>query len=192
MSTRRRVIAALVGVVIGLGVVGGVLALTRDGDDVDGTFVLDQPGVYSEPVTTIDQSGKPLPDVRLSDAAGQPVALQSFVGRPLVVNIWYSTCVPCARELRDFADVSRELGDAVQFVGVDPVDDAAKMQEFADARGVEYPLLMDSDGELVTKADVTAFPTTLFVSPDGEIVHQTNAIEADDLRQAIDEYLTGA
>ena len=181
----------MVGVVIGLGVVGGVLALTRDDDEVDGTFVLDRPGVYSEPVTTIDQSGRPLPDVRLSDAAGQPVALQSFVGKPLVVNIWYSTCVPCARELRDFAEVSRELGDAVQFVGVDPVDDAAKMLEFADARGVEYPLLMDSDGELVTKADVAAFPTTLFVSPDGEIVHQTNAIAADDLRQAIDEYLTG-
>jgi len=192
MSTRRRVIAALVGVVIGLGVVGGVLALTRDDDDVDGTFVLDQPGVYSEPVTTLDQSGKPLPDVQLSDADGQPVALESFVGKPLVINIWYSTCFPCARELRDFADVSRELGDAVQFVGVDPVDDAAKMQEFADARGVEYPLLMDSDGQLVTKADVAAFPTTLFVSPDGEIVHQTNAIGAGDLRQAIDEYLTGA
>ena len=190
MSTRRRVIAALVGVVIGLGVVGGVLALTRDDDEVDGTFVLDQPGVYSEPVTTIDQSGRPLPDVRLSDAAGQPVALQSFVGKPLVVNIWYSTCVPCARELRDFAEVSRELGDAVQFVGVDPVDDTAKMLEFADARGVEYPLLMDSDGELVTTADVAAFPTTLFVSPDGEIVHQTNAIAADDLRQAIARYLT--
>lgn len=191
MSTRRRLIAAVVGILVGLSVVGGVLALTRDDDDVDGTFVLDQPGVYSEPVTTIDQSGEPLPDVRLSDADGQPVALQSFVGKPLVINIWYSTCVPCARELRDFADVSRELGDAVQFVGVDPVDDAAKMREFADARGVEYPLLMDSDGQLVTKADVAAFPTTLFVSPDGEIVHQTNAIEAGDLRQAIARYLTG-
>jgi peroxiredoxin len=119
------------------------------------------------------------------------VALHSFVGKPLVINIWYSTCVPCARELRDFADVSRELGDAVQFVGVDPVDDAATMQEFADARGVGYPLLMDSDGQLVTKADVAAFPTTLFVSPEGEIVHQTNAIEAGDLRQAIARYLTG-
>jgi peroxiredoxin len=191
MSTRRRVIAAVVGILIGLSVVGGVLALTTDDDDVDGTFVLDRPGVYSEPVTTLDQSGKPLPDVQLSDADGQPVALQSFVGKPLVINIWYSTCVPCARELRDFADVSRELGDAVRFVGVDPVDDAAKMQEFADARGVEYPLLMDRDGELVTKAAVAAFPTTLFVSRDGEIVHQTNAIEADDLRQAIARHLTG-
>lgn len=193
MSTkRRRVIAAVVGVVIGLGVVVGVLALTRNDDDVDGTFVLDQPGVYSEPVTTIDQSGKSLPDVQLTDAGGQPVALNSFAGKPLVINIWYSTCAPCARELRDFADISREVGDAVQFVGVDPVDSADKMQAFADARGVEYPLLMDSDGELVTKADVAAFPTTLFVSPDGRIVHQTSAIEADDLRQAIAKYLTGA
>ena len=58
-------------------------------------------------------------------------------------------------------------------------------------RGVEYPLLMDSDGELVTKADVAAFPTTLFVSPQGEIVHQTSAIGADDLRRAIHQYLTG-
>lgn len=193
MSTkRRRVIAVVVGVVIGLGVVVGVLALTRNDDDVDGTFVLDQPGVYSEPVTTIDQSGKSLPDVQLTDAGGQPVALNSFAGKPLVINIWYSTCAPCARELRDFADISREVGDAVQFVGVDPVDSADKMQAFADARGVEYPLLMDSDGELVTKADVAAFPTTLFVSPDGRIVHQTSAIEADDLRQAIAKYLTGA
>ena len=187
---RRRLIAAVVGVVIGLAIVGGALALTRDGDDVDGTFVLDEPGVYGEPVTTIDQSGKQLPDARLSDADGQPVALRSLLGRPLVVNIWYSSCAPCARELRDFAGVSQELGDSVQFVGVNPVDDATKMQEFADARGVDYPLLLDHDGDLVTQADVAAFPTTLFVSPDGRIVHQTSTIEADDLRQAIATYLT--
>jgi peroxiredoxin len=192
VTRRRRVLAAVVGVVIGLGVVGGVLAFTRDDDDVDGTFVLDQPGVYSEPVTTINQSGKSLPDAQLTDAAGQPVALQSFVGKPLVINIWYSTCAPCAKELRDFADVSRELGDSVQFVGVDPVDNADKMQEFADARGVEYPLLLDSDGDLVTKANVAAFPTTLFVTADGRIVHQTSSIDEDDLRRAIESHLTGA
>src|SRR4029079_10087843 len=103
---RRRVIAACVGVLIGLGIVGGVLAYTRDDDGVDGTFVLDDPGMYSEPVTTVDQSGQSLPDVQLSAAARKPVALRSLVGKPLVINIWYSTCAPCARELRDFADVS--------------------------------------------------------------------------------------
>ncbi|HEX6656836.1 MAG TPA: TlpA disulfide reductase family protein, partial [Ilumatobacter sp.] len=139
ISRRRRFIAAVVGVGIGLLTVGAVVALTSDGDDVDGEFVLDQPGAYSEPVTTIDQSGKPLPDVELRDADGQPVALHSFTGKPLVINIWYTNCPPCARELRDFADVSRELGDSVQFVGVDPVDEADQMQAFAAERGVEYP-----------------------------------------------------
>src|SRR4051812_23955847 len=129
---RRRVIAACVGLVIGLAIVGAVLVLTRGDDGVDGTFVLDDPGVYSEPVTTLDQSGKSLPDVELKDADGQAVALRSFSGKPLVINIWYSTCAPCARELRDFADVSRELGDSVQFVGVDPVDGVDTMKEFAD------------------------------------------------------------
>ena len=75
----------------------------------------------------------------------------------------------------------------MQFVGVDPVDDADTMLAFAAERGVEYPLLLDSDGEFVTGADVAAFPTTLFVSPDGRIVHQTNAIDADELRATIDE-----
>jgi peroxiredoxin len=163
------------------------MALTGDDDDVDGEFVLDRPGVYSEPVTTIDQSGKPLPDIELVDADGQPVALRSFTGKPLVINIWYVNCPPCARELRDFADVSRELGDAVQFVGVDPVDKTDRMLAFAAERGVEYLLLRDTDGELITKTQVVAFPTTLFVSADGRIVRQTGAISADDLRQTIAE-----
>ena len=96
MTTRRRLLAAVVGVVLGLCVVGAVVALTNDDDGVDGEFVLDQPGMYSESVTTIDQTGKPLPDIELSDADGRPVALRSFEGKPMVINIWYSTCVPCA------------------------------------------------------------------------------------------------
>jgi peroxiredoxin len=185
MTRRRRLIAALGGGVLGLCVVGAVVALTNDDDGVDGEFVLDQPGMYSDSVTTIDQTGKPLPDVELSDADGRPVALRSFEGKPMVINIWYSRCVPCARELRDFAEVSAELGDTVQFVGVDPVDDVAKMLAFAAERGVDYPLLRDTGGKLITAAEVTAFPTTLFVSADGRIVHQTSTISADDLRSTI-------
>ena len=164
-----------------------MIALDDDQPDVDGEFVLDQPGVYSEPVATVDATGDPLPDLELPDADGQMVALRSFEGTPLIVNVWYSSCVPCARELRDFAEVSAELGDSVQFLGVDPVDDADTMVAFAAERGVEYPLLLDNVGEFVTGVDISAFPTTLFVSPEGRILHQTNAIEADDLRATIGE-----
>jgi peroxiredoxin len=187
LSTRRRVIAALAGAGVALIGVGAVIALGDDGPDVDGEFVLDEPGIYSEPIETVNAGGDLLPDLALADAGGEAVALSSFRGAPLVINVWYSACVPCARELRYFAEVDAEVGDRVQFVGVDPVDDPERMVAFAEERGVEYPLLLDSDGEFVTGVDITAFPTTLFVSPEGRIVHQTNAIEADALRSTITE-----
>ena len=58
----------------------------------------------------------------------------------MVVNLWYSTCPPCARELTYFAAVEAELGDDVRFVGVNPLDDVDEMQQFAADRGVDYEL----------------------------------------------------
>ena len=55
----------------------------------------------------------------------------------MVVNLWYSTCPPCARELADFAAVDAEVGDDVRFVGVNPYDTAPTMTRFAADRGVD-------------------------------------------------------
>jgi peroxiredoxin len=175
-------------VVVASCAVAGVFALAGDAEPAtDGDFVLDQPGIYQEPVTTAALHGVALPDVVLHDADGVARPLASFVGRPLVVNLWYSACAPCARELVDFAEVSAELAGQVQFVGIDPQDDATSMRQFADARGVTYPLLLDTDLQFVSEIPIAAYPTTLFVSSDGVIVHQTNAIDADELRATIAE-----
>ena len=48
-----------------------------------------------------------LPVVELLGADGSTVELASD-GRPMVVNLWYSTCPPCARELVDFAAVHEQ------------------------------------------------------------------------------------
>jgi peroxiredoxin len=185
---RRLALAATFGVVIASLAVAVVLAVAGDGEPAtDGEFVLDQPGIYQEPVVTVELHGQALPAVVLSDAEGVPRPLAAFAGQPLVVNMWYSDCPPCAAELRDFAEVSAELAGDVQFVGINPQDDAATMLEFAGARGVEYPLLLDPQLRFVTAVPITAYPTTLFVSADGVIVHQTNAIDADELRATIEE-----
>ena len=42
----------------------------------------------------------------------------------MVVNLWQSTCPPCARELPAFAAVDDEYGDRVRFVGIDDLDSA--------------------------------------------------------------------
>ena len=169
----------------------GGLWLARALDDrppVDGEFVLDEPGVFAQPFDDVndDSTGVRLPDTRLLDPDGASISLAAYAGKPLVVNFWFSNCPPCARELVDFAAVHSEVGDRVQFVGVDPFDTAESMVLFAEERGVEYDLLLD-DGSLSNELGIVGYPLTLFVDAEGRILRQTGAMDADALRSTIEE-----
>ncbi len=89
-----------------------------------------------------------LPDVELVGVGETTVNTNSWVGEPLVINFWFSTCIPCATELVDFADVDAARGDQVRFVGVNPIDTPEAMAEFAGERGVTYVLFRDALAEL--------------------------------------------
>ena len=151
-----------------------VIHLTRSDRDVDGGS---------------QRQSHPLPDVIVYDDRGDEVALGTLVGTPLVINVWYSNCPPCRRELPAFATVHRELGDRVRFIGINPVDrDGA--DAFARDLGVQFELLRDPDGLLLAAAQIDGFPSTLLVDEAGTVVvHHTGAMTADELRTAITQEL---
>jgi len=135
-----------------------------------------------------DVEGDPFPDVVLFDVDDNEVATADLIGEPLVVNLWYSTCPPCAKELPDFAEVDAET-DAARFIGVNTLDSVEVMERFAGERGVEYDLFRDEFAELADAIGATAMPITLFVTSDGTIVEQTGPLDADELRGKIADLL---
>lgn len=150
---------------------------------------MDEPGEYVEPgsPTNPPLSVDRLPDVELEAVDGTAVTLASD-GRPMVVNLWYSTCAPCARELGDFAEVHAAVADDVRFVGVNPLDTPEAMVRFAADRDVTYELLRDRDGLFGVELRVVGYPVTLFVDADGTVVDQTGPIDDDELRDLIAEH----
>jgi peroxiredoxin len=194
MTLRARTVAIVAAVGVfsaAVGVTGGVVArrLVDDRPQVDGEFVLDQPGIFQQPADDVnpDVSGNTVPDVELLDVDGEAIRLDAYAGRPLVVNVWFTRCEPCRRELRDFAEVHSQLAGEVQFVGVDPFDTVDAMVEFATERGVTYDLLRDPEREFTNAIGIIGFPVTLFVDADGRILRQTGVIDADGLRRAIED-----
>ena len=188
--TRHLIQAAVAGVFVAVISLFGGLWLARALDDtppVDGEFLLDEPGVFQQPFDDVndDSTGDRLPDIALLDQHGTTVSLTEYLGQPLVVNFWFSNCPPCRRELADFAEVHAEVGDSVQFVGIDPFDTAESMVRFADERGVRYDLLLD-DGSMSNELGIVGYPITLFVDPDGQILRQTGEIDAETLRSLIE------
>lgn len=155
----------------------------------DGSFVLDEPGVFQQPLDDVndDVSGDRLPDVALVDADGTERRLAELDGAPAVLNLWFSRCIPCRRELVDFAEVHAEYGDRIRFVGIDPFDTPETMLEFARERGVEYDLWRDPDQEFVDAVGIVGFPVTMFVDAGGTVLRQTGEIDADGLRNTLDE-----
>lgn len=197
VKIRPRLLAVSLAIALVVSVVGGyvwsrTVADSNTDNDVDAVLVdpqdrtLDGGPALIEPIPASDL----LPDATLVDRNGNEVSSQSLLGdRPLVINFWFSTCIPCERELTDFAEVDSEMSDRVRFIGVNPLDPVPTMERFAGERGVEYELLRDDAAELQEALGVTFFPYTVFVTSTGEIVDQTGVLDADGLREKVDTLL---
>jgi peroxiredoxin len=187
-TRRRSVLAGLgLGLVVSLGL-GYALASCGDDDDgVDAT--LTQPGGGTEPgLGNADATGKPLPDLTFETADGTEVRLSDFAGKPLVVNLWSSTCAPCVKEMPAFEQVHQQVGDRITFLGVNNGDSADTMREFAKKTGVTYEVLRDAKSRLSSQLGIALLPATFYVSADGRIVEQkAGALTAEKLQAKLDE-----
>lgn len=190
MKIRPRLLVA--SLLVAVAVIAVFAWTQRDGSDddldarlTDAQAVVTFPddGLGNRPV-----EGDPFPEVTLLDRDDAEVTTADLLGEPLVVNLWFSTCPPCAKELPDFAEVDAERDD-VRFVGVNTIDSVEVMERFAGERGVRYDLFRDQFAELADGVGAVAFPVTLFVTSDGTIVDQAGVLDADGLRARIDGLL---
>ena len=111
-----------------------------------------------------------LPPQRFELFDGANVAFDEFEGTPLVINFWASWCPACVGELPEFQAVHEQRSDEVRFLGIANADIRQAAIRLADEVGLTYSLADDPDGELFREFDLIAMPSTLFVSPDGQIL----------------------
>ena len=134
--------------------------------------------------------GSQLPAIKLENVEGQEVSTQSLLNKPLIINVWYSTCEPCRRELPALANADTQYRDRVQFVGVNIKDSATVAKEFASQYCVEFELLLDKNGLFISQLGIATAPVTLAIDPQGLIVGQkAGEISASELDELVKELL---
>jgi cytochrome c biogenesis protein CcmG, thiol:disulfide interchange protein DsbE len=134
--------------------------------------------------------GSQLPAIKLENVEGQEVSTQSLLNKPLIINVWYSTCEPCRRELPALANADTQYRDQVRFVGVNIKDSATVAKEFASQYGVEFELLLDKNGLFISQLGIATAPVTLAIDSQGLIVGQkAGEISASELDELVKELL---
>ena len=134
--------------------------------------------------------GSQLPAIKLETVEGQEVSTQSLLNKPLIINVWYSTCEPCRRELPALANADMQYRNLVRFVGVNIKDSATVAREFAAQYGVEFELLLDKNGLFISQLGIATAPVTLAINQQGVIVGQkAGEISASQLDDLVKELL---
>ncbi|WP_170323699.1 TlpA family protein disulfide reductase [Cryptosporangium phraense] len=102
---------------------------------------------------------------------GDPVTVGAPIGRPMVLNLWASWCLPCKDEMPVMEHLSTAAGARLAVVGVNTGDDAPNAILAADDVGVTFPNVYDRAQDVLHALKLNSLPATAFISADGEVVH---------------------
>lgn len=148
----------------------------------------DEPAADGTTVATLI-AARPAPTTAFPRLGGGEASLADYEGRPVVLNFFAESCVPCRREMPDLERIHDEVGDRVAVVGVDQGDTAEVAAAFVEEVGITYDVGLDPSGDLARELGVDALPGTIFITAAGEIdgVHR-GRLAYDDLRRLVDEH----
>jgi cytochrome c biogenesis protein CcmG/thiol:disulfide interchange protein DsbE len=162
VTPRRSLVIALL---IAIATTAGVWLFVRATSGVDDRASLDSPAPAIVG-TTLD---------------GESFDLAALQGRPVIVNFWGPSCVPCRDEFPLLIDKAAEhADDGLAIVGVLTDDPPEPARAFVAEYGATWPTVDDPDKAIKTPWRVAARPQTYFVDAAGVI----RSIQVGELRDA--------
>ncbi len=116
------------------------------------------------------RSAPPLPDLQLTTLDAHPIILSSYIGRPVVVNLWASWCPPCRREMPAF-EQAQSAFPPVSFVMINQGESKQVTQDFLRREGLTLKdVLLDPASLTMQAVGSRGLPTTLFFDAEGRLV----------------------
>ena len=124
------------------------------------------------PGPDLSQKGKALPSVEIKNGEGASAKLSDLKGKPVLVNLWATWCVPCIKELPTLdALAAREAGKLQVVLVNEDLEGARVVTPFLQ----KHPLKntkpwLDTANALMIPTKVASLPTTILYDANGREV----------------------
>ena len=120
--------------------------------------------------------------IKLKDSFNKTIIKKNFTRQVTLINFWATWCPPCVEEIPSLNSLKQKMaGLPFELISINYAEDKKTIQEFMDKVNVEFPVLLDLNGEFAKKWNVITYPSTFVIDTHGQIKYGVNAaIEWDD------------
>jgi len=167
---QRKLLIAVVVLAVSIG--GGWLWSSASEPDLDARLTTPGEVPYPSIATNSAIAGTSLPQASLLTLNNKTIDSSTLIGKPLILNFWYSTCEPCRREMPVLTASALTHSATIRFVGINMNDSIETATAFAEKYNVSYDILFDPSGSFIGALGIGTAPMTLFVDAQGIIDEQ--------------------
>lgn len=129
-----------------------------------------------------------------TDIAGNPVALDDYLGKILIVNSWASWCPFCATELSNLATIGSEYAQQnVQVLAINRGEPSTTAEAFLNSLQIDDGLLLVLDPADRFYPSIAGFtmPETVFYDTQGNLLfHKRGQMSYEELRIQVQKILS--
>ncbi|MFC4800643.1 thiol-disulfide oxidoreductase ResA [Neobacillus sp. GCM10023253] len=115
--------------------------------------------------------GEKAPDFVLTDMDGNKHRLSDYRGQGVFLNFWGTWCPPCKKEMPYINNQYQQYKDkGVQVLSIDIQESELQVNQFAEHYKLEFPIMIDTDKEVMTAYGINPLPATFLIDKNGEVV----------------------
>ena len=126
-------------------------------------------------------------DFKLKDFEGKEITLSSLKGKNVYLNFWATWCPPCKGELPDIEKLYEETKNSdLVILAVDINEPIFTVKAFVDSNKYNFKVLLDLDGSVAQKYNITGIPASYFIDKEGKVVYKkVGAMNMEEMREAV-------
>jgi peroxiredoxin len=127
------------------------------------------------------QAGAPAPDFSIKGLDGKIYTLSQLKGKTVVLNFWFTACVPCREEIPGLNDLVKTYHDNpdVLFIAI-TFDEAAKVGVFLKQQPFSY-IVAPGQASLIKSYGIAGYPTNVVIDKTGHVSFMLTTYSPDNV-----------